>query len=206
MDTAELRKAMLASINIDEEEDIPHTDISLVVERPDLYLKPVCVSVCNSLWSKNIETYSSGIKNNKLFVSMINLSEANMKVFIEASKYDKRFMIIDGLYYLIVDGNSYEHQNELILLTNFFEIQDVVNRSISEEEYLYKYRRSKSKIIIHEDGSKESCINNDSLYEALAKENKLDCYVSSENCVYDSTLFLKWHNRYINNIKRKVKR
>lgn len=194
--------------NVKAQYQYSNVNLESVVKNIDEYIIPECQQACRLLWSKNIETFMvSNYEDKFLYVLIADLSEDNQKIFDELSKGDNRYFFDEyrHFYGIRVNGTDQNSVNELNFLTNIFEMQDVNSSQYkTAEEFLANFKCKGGPASVDEYGNIIRDINplliNASLVDALQATNSEDLYVREENRVYQSQLFLDWHNRYKQNI------
>lgn len=186
------------------------TDTKDVIENPEEYIIPECLEACKTLWDKNIETLMcANYDNNDLFINIVNggLSDENKKIFIENE--GKGFTLGEEHDYptIQVPGQTSESAADLKTLADKLKIQDVRDERFQSsekflEEYKYgdmpaEYTKIDERGDIHIDRQYDPERVNATLQDALMQTGKANLYVPSEDRVYESQMFLDWHNRYL---------
>lgn len=187
----------------------PSLDMQVIAEEPEEFIIPECLEACKMLWSKNIETFMcSNEEDDNLYILVQNLSEKNlatMKNLVENSKcyyYDE----FRKHYGISVKDKSREQVEKLSFLTEVFSIQDTI-RFKTEEKFLSDYKHNGSPYYydgagaIHRDPNPE--LKDATLEEALKQEGKENLYIASEGRIYDDEFFLRWHKRYLEQVREK---
>ena len=92
-----------------------------------------------------------------------------------------------------------DSMKELTALTEVFKIQDTV-RFHSDKDFLESYKITGGELEIGEDGTiyrkPNPTLANATIQEALEKTGKSHLYVAEEGKIYESPMYLKWHQRY----------
>lgn len=180
-----------------------YVDMEEVISNPNEYIIPECLPACASLWDKNIETFMvSNNEDDHLYVLMGNLSDDNVEIIEHLIESDSRYFF-DGYRKTLgfkVRGKSDLDIKELKDLTNPLNLQDTV-RFQSEEDFLHGYKKTGGKSYIDletgEIGKRENPeLVNARLEDALNSTNKNSLYVSEEHRIYQSSMYLAWHQRY----------
>lgn len=187
------------------------TDIKDVIENAEQYIIPECLEACKSLWSKNIESImcANYNGNDDLFIDLVNdgLSDENKEIFIRNE--GKGFRLGDEHDYprIYASGQTSESAAALTALVDKLKIQYVRNsRFQSSEEFLEEYKYGDmpveytevdkyGNVLVDRQYNPERA--NATLQDALIQTGKTDLFVPSENRVYESQMFLDWHNRYL---------
>ena len=188
------------------------TDIKDVIENAEQYIIPECLEVCKALWSKNIETImcANYNDNDDLFIDLLNdgLSDENKEIFIRNEGKGFRLGDEHDDPYIYASGQTSESAAALTALVDKLKIQDVRNnRFQSSEEFLeeYKYGDMPVEYTGEVDEYGNALVDrqyiperaNATLQDALIQTGKTNLYIPSENRVYESQMFLDWHNRYL---------
>lgn len=180
-----------------------HVDMETVVQNPNEYIIPPCQLACKALWDKNIETFMvSNYEDDNLYILLGKLDENNQQIMNEAVRLNPHFFISEyrKSFGIKVAWQDITATRKLLELTELFEMQDTF-RYKSPEEFLTDFKRKGSNsyellpdgaILIKENPDTASV----TFEEALAKTGKQDLYIASENRVYDSPMYLEWHQRY----------
>ena len=88
---------------------------------------------------------------------------------------------------------------ELVALTDVFRIQDTLGYQ-SVEDFLASYKMTDGELKIGEDGTihrnPNPALANATIKEALKKTGKGHLYVAEEGRIYESPMYLRWHQRY----------
>lgn len=196
--------------------DIPpyqyeHIDLPEVVKNPERFIIPGCLEACYELWNKNIETFMcSNLQDNHFYVLLGGLSSDNMEKFQGLMKVDSRYFYSGyrGCYGIQVPGTSVRDKQMLTQLTSVFEMQDVLPyRYQSEEEFLASYKTIGGGFTVDPDTldivPKENPeLSNVSFAQALEATGKENLYVPEEHRVYRDSLFLSWHQRYVDSSQK----
>ncbi len=187
-----------------------HVSLEYVMANPQEYIIPECLLACELLWDKNIETFMvSNYDDNHLYVLLDDLSDENLSIIKDLSKTDSRYFWDGYRHTWGIGGSSVQSSEELAELTNVFVLQDT-NKYQTEEEFLDSYKRTGGKSTIDEYGYIVSGYNPDlanaTLEEALMKTNSIDLYIPEEGRIYDSPMYLKWHNRYKDSLNETTSR
>lgn len=187
------------------------TDVKDVIENAEQYIIPECLEACKTLWSKNIETTmcANYNDNDNLFINLVGdgLSDENKEIFIRNE--GKGFKLGDEHDdpYIYVPGQTSESAAALTALVDKLKIQDVRNsRFQSSEKFLEEYKYGDmpveytevdkyGNILVDRQYNPERA--NATLQDALIQTGKTNLYIPSENRVYESQMFLDWHNRYL---------
>ena len=205
-----------------EVESTPHymysaTDVEDVIQNAEEYIIPECLEACKKLWSKNIETSMcanySGSSN--LFIvlpGIDSLSDENQEIFKDNSEEGFILGEIHDNPEIVVAGRTQESVAALINLVDKLKIQDVRRRRYQTAgEFLEEYKYgdmpaeySYSDVDERGDMSVVSVVRqydprriDATLQDALEQTGKASLYVPSEGRIYESQMFLDWHNRYL---------
>lgn len=173
-----------------------------VLKNPEEYIIPECMNACNCLWNKNIETFMvSNYEDENLYIILNDLSTENLAIIKELAEVDLRYYWSEYRHYwaIRVKGTSKESSEELAKLTEVFVMQDTIKYQ-TEEKFLDNYKRTGGKQYVDEYGCIVKDYNpsliNATLEEALINSHCENLYVQEEGRIYDSFLYLDWHNRY----------
>lgn len=179
-----------------------YVELEEVISNPEEYIIPQCLPACKALWEKNIETFMVSNNDDKyLYVLLTNISEQNEAKMEQLLQSDKRFFFDDyrSAYGIKVDGFDEDAMRELLSLTQVFEMQDT-KRFMDIETYLNSFKRTGGELYVERDGTihrKENPKLADvSLVDALKLEGKESLYIEEEGKIYESDMYLSWHNRY----------
>jgi len=187
-----------------------YVELEEVVKNPSEYIIPECLPACQSLWNKNIETFM--VSNNddaNLYVLLSNVSEENMKIFYEHQKIDSRFFISTyrKAIGIKVHGNDEKAMSELTELTEAFKIQDTL-RFKKAEGFLEQYKCTGGGYYVDDCGyicqKTNPNLKNVTLQEALEKTGKSNLYISTEGRIYESSMYLSWHKRYLESLQNNL--
>lgn len=183
-------------------------DVEEVIKNPEEYIIPECLEACKTLWSKNIETAMCANYHDStdLFIELVDdgLSDENKKIFIENE--GKGFINSFKRPLMQVPGQTSESAAALKTLADKLKIQDIKNnRFQSSEKFLEEYKYGDMPVeytldehgIAHIGGQYNPERVNATLQDALLQTGKTNLYVPSEDRVYESQMFLDWHNRYL---------
>ena len=196
--------------------DIPpyqyeHIDLPEVVKNPERFIIPGCLEACYELWNKNIETFMcSNLQDDFFYVLLGGLSSDNMEKIHDLMEVDSRYFYSGyrGCYGIQVPGTSVRDKQMLTQLTNVFEMQDVMPcHYYSEEQFLAEYKTTGGGYTIEPDTldivPKENPeLSNVSFAQALEATGKENLYVPEEHRVYRDSLFLSWHQRYVDSSQK----
>ena len=188
----------------------PYIDMETVMSDIDEYIIPACQPACKSLWNKNIETFMvSNNDDNHLYVLLGTLDDNNTNIIIEAMKTDERYYYSNyrNTFGIKVAGNmdDFASIKELEELTEIFTMQDTF-RFKNPDEFLKEYKSSSSRIYeVQDDGSllikENSELADVTFEEALELSGMKELYIQDEGRIYDSPMYLMWHERYEEYIK-----
>lgn len=188
--------------SVDTKYQYPYVELEYVMDNPNEYIIPQCLPACRALWNRNIETFMvSNNDDSDLYVLMQNLSDENKTLMDRLSQADKRFFFDEyrGTYGIGVRGNDDKAMHELAALVDALQIQDTL-RFQTTEQFLESYKLTGGKVEIDEYGHIVRLPNpelkNATLQEALEKTGKSGLYVAGEGRIYESAIYLEWHNRY----------
>jgi hypothetical protein len=189
------------------------TDVEDVIQNAEEYIIPECLEACKILWGKNIETImcSNYSDNTDLYIDLLDgdgLSAENRDIFI--NNEGNGFALGEEHDYprISVPGQTPESALKLQELADKLKIQDVRScRYKSSAEFLEEYKYGN--MPIEYDGVDEFGNvsvrrqynperTNITLQDALEQTGKSSLYVPPEDRVYESQMFLDWHNRYLN--------
>lgn len=169
---------------------------------PDEYIIPACQPACKALWNKNIETFMvSNNDDRDLYVLLANVSPENVSILKELAQSDPRYYFdwFRNTFGIAVKGMTEDSMRELVALTDVFRIQDTV-RYQSVEDFLASYKMTDGELKIGEDGTihrnPNPALANATIKEALKKTGKGHLYVAEEGRIYESPMYLRWHQRY----------
>lgn len=201
-----------------ESEKIPQYEygrsenIEEIMKNPEEYIIPECLEACKKLWSKNIETlmcanYSG---NNDLFIvlpGIDSLSDENQEIFKNNSEEGFILGEVHDNPEIAVAGQTQESVAALINLVDKLKIQDVRRRRYQTAgEFLeeYKYGDMPTEYSDIDEYGNISVVRqydprriDATLQDALEQTGKASLYVPSEGRIYESQMFLDWHNRYL---------
>lgn len=201
-----------------ESEKIPQYEygrsenIEEIMKNPEEYIIPECLEACKKLWSKNIETlmcanYSG---NNDLFIvlpGIDSLSDENQEIFKNNSEEGFILGEVHDNPEIAVAGQTQESVAALINLVDKLKIQDVRRRRYQAAgEFLeeYKYGDMPTEYSDIDEYGNISVVRqydprriDATLQDALEQTGKASLYVPSEGRIYESQMFLDWHNRYL---------
>jgi len=179
-----------------------YVELEEVISNPEEYIIPQCLPTCKTLWDKNIETFMVSNNEDKyLYVLLANVSEQNEAKMEQLLQNDKRFFFDDyrSAYGIKVDGFDEDAMRALLSLTQVFEMQDT-KRFMDIETYLNSFKRTGGELYFERDGTIHSKVNpklaDVSLLDALKLEGKESLYIEEEGRIYESPMYLSWHNRY----------
>lgn len=186
-----------------------HVDTEHVIDNIEEYIIPECQQACRLLWSKNIETFmTSNYEDKDLYISFGQLSNENQTIFNEMSKNDKRYFFDEFRHYYGIrsKGINEESVNNLNSLTEVFLIQDVEKRRYkTADEFLAGFKCQDGSKTIDEYGhiitNTNPKLKDVSFIDALQASKSQDLYIEDEDRVYESQMYIKWHNRYIKNVE-----
>ena len=187
-------------------------NIEEIMKNPKEYIIPECLEACKKLWSKNIETLMCANYNGNsdlfiVFPGIDSLSDKNQEIFkdnngngfILGEEHDNPV--------IKVAGQTQESALALVELTNKLKVQDVrCCRYQTAEEFLEEYKYGDMPVgytDIDEYGNVSVARQYDpqridaTLQDALEQTGKAGLYVPSEGRIYESQMFLDWHNRYL---------
>ena len=187
-------------------------NIEEIMKNPEEYIIPECLEACKKLWSKNIETlmcanYSG---NSDLFIvlpGIDSLSDENQEIFKDNSEEGFTLGEEHDNPEIEVAGQTQESVAALIKLVNRLKIQDVRRcRYQTAGEFLEEYKHGDMPAEysdVDEYGNISVVRQYDprridaTLQDALEQTGKASLYVPSEGRIYESQMFLDWHNRYL---------
>lgn len=180
----------------------PYVELEQVMANPDEYIIPLCQPACRALWDKNIETFMVSNNDDKdLYVLLANISPENISILKELAQSDPRYYF-DGFrntYGIAVKGITENSMRELFSLTDVFRVQDTA-RYQSVEDFLESYKMTDGELKIEDDGTihrnPNPALANATIKEALEKTGKEHLYVAEEGRIYESPMYLRWHQRY----------
>lgn len=191
--------------------DIPpyqyeHIALPEVIKHPERYIIPGCLEACYELWNKNIETFMcSNLQDNHFYVLIGDLSSDNMEKIHNLMEVDSRYFYSDyrQCYGIKVPGTTVRDKQMLTQLASVFEMQDVLPyRYQNEEEFLASYKTTGGGFTVDPNTfaiiPKENPeLSNATFAQALEATGKEELYVPEEHRVYTDSLFLSWHQRYV---------
>lgn len=192
------------------------TDVAHVIKNAEEYIIPECLEACRALWDKNIETImcSNYSVDDDLYIDLIDgdgLSDENKEIFVVNEGSGFRLGEEHDYPRISVPGQTPESAASLRELVDKLKIQDVrSSRYQSSEEFLEEFKYGDMPIeyvgadeygyaIVDRQYDPERA--NATLEEALKQTGKANLYVPSEDRVYESQMFLDWHNRYLKSLK-----
>ena len=189
------------------------TDVESVIQNAEEYIIPECLEACKTLWGKNIETVmcSNYNDNTDLYIDLLDgdgLSDENRDIFINNEENGFTLGEEHDFPRISVPGQTPESALKLQELADKLHIQDVRNcRYKSSKQFLedYKYGDMPEEYEYEAGGQGYVIVNrqydpervNATLQDALERTGKSGLYVPSEDRVYESQMFLDWHNRYL---------
>lgn len=180
-----------------------YVDLEIVMSNPNEYIIPQCLPACMILWDKNIETFMvSNNEDENLYVLLFNLSEENESFLESQIQIDSRFIFSDyrNTYGIMVKGKDATASEELASLASMLHLQDT-KRFTTPESYLKEFKTKDGGFRIDEYGHiiklENPKLADTTLEEALRQDGKENLYVASENRIYDSAMYLKWHQKYL---------
>ena len=189
-----------------------YTPLEYVIENPQEYIIPECMLACKCLWDKNIGTFMvSNYDDNFLYVLLADLSDENLAIIKEFAKVDTRYFWDEFRHYwgIRATGVNEQASRELAELTNVFVLQDTIKYQTAED-FLDSYKRTNGELSVDEYGNLVSGYNpnlaNATLEEALVNTNCTNLYVPEEGKIYDSLMYLEWHNKYKDSLHETISR
>lgn len=202
LDSEILKKFEGQSKSTDTRYQYPYVELEQVMANPDEYIIPACQPACKALWNKNIETFMVSNNDDKdLYVLLANVSPENVSILKELAQSDPRYYF-DGFrntFGIAVKGMTEDSMRELVALTDVFRIQDTLGYQ-SVEDFLASYKMTDGELKIGEDGTihrnPNPALANATIKEALEKTGKGHLYVAEEGRIYESPMYLRWHQRY----------
>lgn len=188
----------------------PYVELEQVMANPDEYIIPWCQPACRALWNKNIETFMVSNNDDKdLYVLLANVSPENMSILKELAQSDPRYYFDSyrNTYGIAVKGMTEDSMRELLALTDVFRVQDTV-RYQSVEDFLTSYKMTDGELKLEDDGTisrnPNPALANATIQEALEKTSKEHLYVAEEGRIYESPMYLRWHQRYQQSLQDKM--
>ncbi len=188
-----------------------YVELEDVIKNPGEYIIPQCLPACKILWDKNIETFMvSNNDDDYLYVLLFNVSNENKKLLGELIKTDSRYFFdqFRGTYGFRVNGIDENSKKELAILAGKLQVQDTL-RYKSSSQFLEEFKTTGGKLIIDKNGVIKRDINPDlsdfTLEEALKYTHMDQLYIEKEDRVYESIMYLKWHQRYLSSLKSNAK-
>lgn len=187
-------------------------NIEEIMKNPEEYIIPECLEPCKKLWSKNIETlmcanYSG---NSDLFIvlpGIDSLSDENQEIFKDNSEEGFTLGEEHDNPEIVVAGQTQESVAALINLVDKLKIQDVRRcRYQTAGEFLEEYKYGDMPVgytdvdeygEVSVDRQYDPHRTNATLQDALEQTGKTNLYIPSEGRIYESQMFLDWHNRYL---------
>jgi hypothetical protein len=200
-----------------------NTDMEIVMNNPEEYIIPECLSACKALWEKNIFTYMVSNYDNESFYIQISptyLSDENMAIMYKKIEEDPESygFSYNKLLSLATPRNirkkgvfDEDAADKLVLLTDPFVIQDTIGYE-DPEDFLWAHKQKGKPIPgdIDKYGNitikreEDPSLSDLTLKEALQREGKEDLYVEEEGRIYKSPIFLEGHQRYLDEMKNKT--
>lgn len=187
-----------------------YVEMEYVINNPNEYIIPQCLPACKILWNKNIETFMvSNNEDDHLYVLLTNISEDNKNLLNHLIQEDSRYYFdyYRKTYGFKVEGIDNSAASELSTLANQLKIQDTL-RFKSSEKFLSDFKTSGGKMETDEYGhiirQENPELSNVTLEEALRRTGKQQLYVEQENRVYESAMYLQWHQRYLESISHEI--
>lgn len=189
------------------------TDVEDVIQNAEEYIIPECLEACKTLWGKNIETLmcSNYFGNTDLYIDLFDgdgLSDENRDIFINNEENGFTLGEEHNSPRISVSGQTPESALKLQELADKLHIQDVRScRYKSSKDFLEDYKYGdmpveyedkpdeQGNVIVNRQYDPERV--NATLQDALERTGKSGLYVPSEDRVYESQMFLDWHNRYL---------
>lgn len=184
------------------------SNIEDVINNQEEYIIPEILPACKLLWDKGIETYMCGNYEDTdgRWIELANVQEPNRIILDKLIKKDNRYAF--GHHYVLRVPFGVNEVQELCELTKPLVSQDTIRFS-TLEEYLDSFKRTGGKLIIENDGTIKRDYNplfeNATLEDALNTRNERHLYIKEEDRIYDSELFLEWHNRFLEEQRQKSK-
>ena len=181
-----------------------YVDLKYVIEDPDEYIIPECQEACKLFWDKNIETFMvSNNDDTSLYVLLSDLSKENLEIIknkMSTNPDNYLYSEYRGCYGIAVPGKTPEDVKKLNSLTEVFQMQDT-HRYQTSEDFLSEYKTTDGEyefdpetLEMHK--KPNPALADATIEEALEKTNKKELYIPEENRVYESEMYLKWHERY----------
>ena len=188
------------------------TNVEDVIRNAEEYIIPECLEACRILWSKNIETVmcSNYNDNTDLYIDLLDgdgLSDENRSIFVDNEGHGFTLGEEHDYPRISVPDQTPESALKLQELADKLKIQDVRScRYKSSAEFLeeYKYGNMPTEydgvdkygnVLVRRQYDPERV--NATIQDALKQTGKSSLYVPSEDRVYESQMFLDWHNRYL---------
>ena len=186
-------------------------NIEEIMKNPEEYIIPECLEACKKLWSKNIETLMcANYMNDDLFVvlpGIDSLSAENQNVFKDNNGSGFIFGEEHNNPEIKVARQTQKSALALVELAEKLKIQDVRRcRYQTAEEFLeeYKFGDMPAEYTGVDENGYVSVTRqynpqriDATLQDALEQTGKAGLYIPSEGRVYESQMFLDWHNRYL---------
>ncbi len=186
-------------------------NIEEIMKNPEEYIIPECLEACKALWSKNIETLmcANYNGNSNLFITLPgidSLSDENQTIFKDNAGEGFTLGEEHDNPEIEVAGQTQESAVALLELVDKLKIQDVRRcRYQSAEEFLEEYKYGDMPAEYTNDEYGNAIVSrqydprriNATLQDALEQTGKASLYVPSEGRIYESQMFLDWHNRYL---------
>ena len=183
-----------------------YVELENVINNPNEYIIPQCLPACEILWNKNIETFMvSNNEDDHLYVLLTNISEDNKNLLDYLIQQDSRYFFdhYRSTYGFKSEGVDKAAASELSTLANQLKMQDTL-RFKTSEKFLSDFKMTGGKMEIDEYGhiirQENPELSNVTLEDALRRTGKEQLYVEQENRVYESAMYLQWHQRYLDSI------
>ncbi len=187
-----------------------YVEMEDVINNPNEYIIPQCLPACKILWNKNIETFMvSNNEDDHLYVLLTNISEDNKNLLHHLIQQDSRYFFdhYRNTYGFKAEGIDNSAASELSTLANQLKIQDTL-RFKPSEKFLSDFKMTGGKMEIDKYGhiirQENPELSNVTLEEALRRTGKEQLYVEQENRVYESAMYLQWHQRYLKSIAHAI--
>ena len=190
------------------------TPTEIVMENPERFIIPECLSCCLLLWSKGIDTVQCGNYEDApeagywVELNYDCLSDENKRLLKQLSEKDSRVSFCEGIqrdhnYIIRVKRvNNPDPSQELCEVADNLLLQDTRHYS-TNEDLLESYKRAGGEPVITETGNVYFEVNLErkdaTLSDALRTIEHPELYVAEEGRLYHSQHALNVHLNYLNN-------
>ena len=211
-------------------EGAPRVSQEEVEKTPYKWIIPECIPACVLLWGKNIYTFMCSDrldKNAWIEFRIDDLSDENKQILEEIKKKYRTYSYHEGCINIEVDGMGMNALNELVGMTYYFKMQDVVSKEaiITEEDLLIEsgcYNLVRNPKYISLEDQLKDCKDMLSLYSLLIEDEyikvlapekitkSIDEYIEEygavrdpeTNIIYRSNFHYNKHLRYLESLNK----